>query len=179
MKTSKTKLKNRFLSSEFCRATAVLRSFIICGSVKEQWIILCWRYLTLIFRNILKSTTIYNLQNDSVVETSLVGTVLNGLSHLHGCTDRGQFIISLLRGLGSNLNMKSRQEFAKEVIIFFTKFIKSALVYAVGIAIFCFLMMHIYSNRKSVLSICVHNSKITEKRRFIYHWYAAECIQPR
>ncbi|XP_040400085.1 cytoplasmic dynein 2 heavy chain 1 isoform X2 [Cygnus olor] len=54
-------------------------------------------------------------QNDFVVETSLVGTVMNGLSHLHGCTDRGQFIINLLRGLGGNLNMRSRQEFAKEI----------------------------------------------------------------
>ncbi|KAK2517344.1 Dync2h1 [Columba guinea] len=54
-------------------------------------------------------------KNDCVVETSLVGTVMNGLSHLHGCTDRGQFIINLLRGLGGNLNMKSRQEFAKEI----------------------------------------------------------------
>lgn len=42
---------------------------------------------------------------------------MNGLSHLHGCTERGQFIISLIRGLGGNLNMKSRQEFTKEVII--------------------------------------------------------------
>ncbi|KAF7250799.1 Cytoplasmic dynein 2 heavy chain 1 [Varanus komodoensis] len=54
-------------------------------------------------------------QNDYVIETSLVGTVMNGLSHLHGCTERGQFIISLIRGLGGNLNMKSRQEFTKEV----------------------------------------------------------------
>ncbi|XP_068004360.1 cytoplasmic dynein 2 heavy chain 1 [Melanerpes formicivorus] len=54
-------------------------------------------------------------KNDSVVETSLVGTVMNGLSHLRGCTDRGQFIINLLRGLGGNLNMKSRQEFAREI----------------------------------------------------------------
>ncbi|XP_010008233.1 PREDICTED: cytoplasmic dynein 2 heavy chain 1-like, partial [Nestor notabilis] len=54
-------------------------------------------------------------KNDSVIETSLVGTVMNGLSHLHGCTDHGQFIINLLRGLGGNLNTKSRQEFAKEI----------------------------------------------------------------
>ncbi|EMP37963.1 Cytoplasmic dynein 2 heavy chain 1 [Chelonia mydas] len=54
-------------------------------------------------------------QNDYVVETSLVGTVMNGLSHLRGCTDRGQFIISLMRGLGGNLNMKSRLEFTKEI----------------------------------------------------------------
>ncbi|XP_075054902.1 cytoplasmic dynein 2 heavy chain 1 [Mixophyes fleayi] len=54
-------------------------------------------------------------QNDFVVETSLIGTVMNGLSHLHGGTDRSQFIISLIRGLGGNLNMKSRNDFAKEV----------------------------------------------------------------
>lgn len=44
-----------------------------------------------------------------------MGTVLNGLSHLRGVTERGQFIVSLLRGLGGNLNLKTRQEFAKEV----------------------------------------------------------------
>ncbi|KAM8977653.1 cytoplasmic dynein 2 heavy chain 1 [Pelodytes ibericus] len=54
-------------------------------------------------------------QNDFVVETSLIGTVMNGLSHLHGCTERSQFVISLIRGLGGNLSMKSRNEFAKEV----------------------------------------------------------------
>ncbi|XP_018422828.1 PREDICTED: cytoplasmic dynein 2 heavy chain 1 [Nanorana parkeri] len=55
-------------------------------------------------------------QNDFVVETSLIGTVMNGLSHLHGCSDRSQFIISLIRGLGGNLNMKSRNDFAKEKV---------------------------------------------------------------
>ena len=54
-------------------------------------------------------------QNDFVVETSLVGTVFNGLSHLNAVTKRGQFIVGLLRGLGGNLNVKTRKEFAKEV----------------------------------------------------------------
>lgn len=54
-------------------------------------------------------------QNDFVVETSLVGTVFNGLSHISTVTERGQFIVGLLRGLGGNLNLKTRQEFAKEV----------------------------------------------------------------
>ncbi|MBZ3869929.1 Cytoplasmic dynein 2 heavy chain 1 [Sciurus carolinensis] len=57
----------------------------------------------------------FNQQNDYVVETSLVGTVMNGLSHLHGCKEHDQFIINLIRGLGGNLNMKSRLEFTKEV----------------------------------------------------------------
>ncbi|XP_072467338.1 cytoplasmic dynein 2 heavy chain 1 isoform X1 [Notamacropus eugenii] len=54
-------------------------------------------------------------QNDYVVETSLVGTVMNGLSHLHGCKSREEFIIGLMRGLGGNLNMKSRLELTKEI----------------------------------------------------------------
>lgn len=58
----------------------------------------------------------FNQQNDYVVETSLVGTVMNGLSHLRGCQNHDQFIISLIRGLGGNLNMKSRLEFTKEVM---------------------------------------------------------------
>ncbi|KAJ7995299.1 hypothetical protein DPEC_G00243100 [Dallia pectoralis] len=55
-------------------------------------------------------------QNDFVVDTSLVGTVLNGLSHLSGVTERGQFVVGLIRGLGGNLNFKARQDFAKEVL---------------------------------------------------------------
>ncbi|KAM9852784.1 cytoplasmic dynein 2 heavy chain 1 isoform 4-T4 [Aulostomus maculatus] len=55
-------------------------------------------------------------QNDFVVETSLVGTVFNGLSHLSAVTERGQFIVSLLRGLGGNLNLKTRQALAKELL---------------------------------------------------------------
>lgn len=46
-----------------------------------------------------------------------MGTVFNGLSHLSAVTERGQFIVGLLRGLGGNLNLKTRQEFAKEVRI--------------------------------------------------------------
>ncbi|XP_068612804.1 cytoplasmic dynein 2 heavy chain 1 isoform X2 [Brachionichthys hirsutus] len=55
-------------------------------------------------------------QNHFVVETSLVGTVLNGLSHLNAVSERGQFVVGLLRGLGGNLDLKARQEFAKELL---------------------------------------------------------------
>lgn len=62
-------------------------------------------------------------QNDFVVETNLVGTVLNGLSHLNAVMVRGQFIIGLLRGFGGNLNLKTRQEFAKEVSTLVRRFL--------------------------------------------------------
>ncbi|XP_025753905.1 cytoplasmic dynein 2 heavy chain 1 isoform X2 [Oreochromis niloticus] len=55
-------------------------------------------------------------QNDFVVETSLVGTVFNCLSHLNAVKERGQFIVGLLKGMGGNLNLKTRQEFAKELL---------------------------------------------------------------
>jgi dynein heavy chain 2 len=54
-------------------------------------------------------------QNDFVVETTLVGTVLNGLSHLHGVHDKSLFALGLIRGLGGNLNDKTKEAFAREV----------------------------------------------------------------
>jgi hypothetical protein len=54
--------------------------------------------------------------NDAVIETSLVGLVLNGLSHLAGATNRLQFGVGLVRGLGGNLNPGTRETFAKEVV---------------------------------------------------------------
>ncbi|XP_015268586.1 PREDICTED: cytoplasmic dynein 2 heavy chain 1 [Gekko japonicus] len=99
-----------FLSDEDTDLNSLIKSWIRnqpeeCRHNLENWI---GDYFEKALNWVLK-------QNDYVVETSLVGTVMNGLSHLHGCTERGQFIISLIRGLGGNLNMKSRQEFTKEV----------------------------------------------------------------
>lgn len=54
-------------------------------------------------------------QNDFVIDTSLVGCVLNGLSHMNGVTNRLEFIIALVRGLGGNLKDSSKETFAKEV----------------------------------------------------------------
>ncbi|XP_078258653.1 cytoplasmic dynein 2 heavy chain 1 isoform X2 [Rhinoraja longicauda] len=100
-----------FLSDEDTDVNSLVKSWLRnqadeCRSNLENWI---GDYFEKSLNWVLK-------QNDFVVETSLVGTILNGLSHLHGCMDRGQFIISLIRGLGGNLDMKSRQEFSKEVL---------------------------------------------------------------
>lgn len=59
----------------------------------------------------------------------MVGTIFNGLSHLSGVTERGQFIIGLLRGLGGNINFKTRQEFAKEVRFQFVWFSHAVTVF--------------------------------------------------
>ena len=55
------------------------------------------------------------LQSDFVVETSLIGVVLNGLSHLSHVRNKSHFAMCLIRGLGGNLNEGARENFAKEV----------------------------------------------------------------
>ncbi|RXM28913.1 Cytoplasmic dynein 2 heavy chain 1 [Acipenser ruthenus] len=100
-----------FLSDEDTDVNSLVKSWLQnqsdeCRSNLENWI---GDYFQKSLDWVLK-------QNDFVVDTSLVGTVLNGLSHLSGVRERGQFVVSLIRGLGSNLNLKSRQEFAKEVL---------------------------------------------------------------
>ena len=50
-----------------------------------------------------------------VVETTLVGTVTNGLSALIGAESRAGFVTGLVRGLGGNLGLADRAAFAKEV----------------------------------------------------------------
>lgn len=56
-------------------------------------------------------------QNDFVVETTLVGVVMNGLSHLQNIKTKPEFVCALLRGLGSNLNTTAKSALAKEVSI--------------------------------------------------------------
>ncbi|KAJ3280883.1 Cytoplasmic dynein 2 heavy chain 1, partial [Borealophlyctis nickersoniae] len=57
------------------------------------------------------------LQNsETVVETTKVGLVMNGLSHLVDVTDRTQFLYALIRGLGANLFVEGRLAFANELL---------------------------------------------------------------
>ena len=52
---------------------------------------------------------------DLVVGTTLVGVAMNGLSHLVGVSNRAEFACALVRGLGGNLSLATREKFAKEV----------------------------------------------------------------
>ncbi|KAJ3116477.1 Cytoplasmic dynein 2 heavy chain 1 [Phlyctochytrium bullatum] len=57
------------------------------------------------------------LQNgEIVVETTKAGIIMNGLSHIHGVSNRLQFVFRLIRGLGANLYMENRLSFANEVL---------------------------------------------------------------
>ncbi|XP_061575223.1 dynein cytoplasmic 2 heavy chain 1 isoform X3 [Cololabis saira] len=100
-----------FLSDEDIDVAALLKSWLRgqpeeCRSNLENWL---GDYFQRALDWALK-------QNDFVVETSMVGTVFNSLSHLSAVTERGQFVIGLLRGMGGNLNLKTRQEFSKELL---------------------------------------------------------------
>ena len=53
--------------------------------------------------------------DDFVVDTTLVGVAMNGLSHLVGITCKSEFTCALMRGLGANLGVTTRETFAKEV----------------------------------------------------------------
>ena len=51
-----------------------------------------------------------------MVETSQVGTIFNGLSHLPGCRNKSEFTVALLRGLGGNIaSEENRSQFAKKL----------------------------------------------------------------
>ena len=53
--------------------------------------------------------------NDFVVETTMVGVAMNGLSHLVGVGCKAEFACALVRGLGGNLAPNTQEKFAKEV----------------------------------------------------------------
>lgn len=53
--------------------------------------------------------------DDFVVDTTLVGVAMNGLSHLVGISCKSEFACALMRGLGANVGVATREAFAKEV----------------------------------------------------------------
>jgi dynein heavy chain 2 len=55
------------------------------------------------------------LKCESVVETTLVGTVMNGLSQLKDVSNKQEFVCGLIRGIGGNLSIANRVSLAKEV----------------------------------------------------------------
>ncbi|CAG0920502.1 unnamed protein product, partial [Notodromas monacha] len=54
-------------------------------------------------------------EGDRPVETSLLGVVLNGLSHLEKAESKAKFVAGLIHGLGANLTLASRRNFASQV----------------------------------------------------------------
>ncbi|CAD5120552.1 DgyrCDS9119 [Dimorphilus gyrociliatus] len=56
-----------------------------------------------------------NARFDLIVEMTLVGIVLSGLSHLHYAENSPQFAVCLIKGFGSNLPVTIRETFAKEI----------------------------------------------------------------
>ncbi|XP_022324921.2 cytoplasmic dynein 2 heavy chain 1-like isoform X2 [Crassostrea virginica] len=99
-----------FLSDEDTDIKAVVNSWLSSQPESEQHIMSGW-----IEDHFYKAVDWVLKQNDFVVETSLIGVVLNGLSHLHNVRNKAHFAVCLIHGLGGNLNEGSRETFAKEV----------------------------------------------------------------
>ena len=53
--------------------------------------------------------------NDFVIDTTLVGVALNGLSHLMDVTCKAEFVCALAHGLGGNLQPATRESFVKDL----------------------------------------------------------------
>ena len=53
--------------------------------------------------------------NDFIIDTTLVGVALNGLSHLVGVSSKPEFVCALARGLGGNLQPATREAFTKDL----------------------------------------------------------------
>jgi dynein heavy chain 2, cytosolic len=51
----------------------------------------------------------------SIVDTTMVGTVLNGLSQLRAAQSKSEFVVGLIRGLGGNFDVETRTDLAREV----------------------------------------------------------------
>ncbi|XP_071126281.1 cytoplasmic dynein 2 heavy chain 1-like isoform X2 [Mytilus edulis] len=99
-----------FLSDEDTDVKALVSSWLSSQPDSDQQILSGWieDYFYKAVEWVLK-------RSDFVVDTSLVGCVLNGLSHLHNVRNKAHFAVCLIHGLGGNLNEGSREEFAKEV----------------------------------------------------------------
>jgi dynein heavy chain 2 len=55
------------------------------------------------------------LRSELTVDTTLVGTVMNGLSQLKDVATRQEFVCGLIRGIGGNLSPANRTALAKEI----------------------------------------------------------------
>ncbi|KAK7096855.1 hypothetical protein V1264_003902 [Littorina saxatilis] len=99
-----------FLSDEDVDVKGLVSAWLTTQPPQEQQMLAGWLedYFYKALSWVLK-------QNDLVVETSLVGIVYNGLSHLHHIKNKSHFAVSLIHGMGGNLSESSREVFAKEV----------------------------------------------------------------
>ncbi len=98
-----------FLSDEDSDVDRLIQRWLSSFSGDKQMSLSSW--IDELFHKALS----YVLETESVVDTTLVGTVMNGLSQIKDASSRQEFICGLIRGLGGNLSISARVQFAKEV----------------------------------------------------------------
>ncbi|XP_047126593.1 cytoplasmic dynein 2 heavy chain 1 isoform X1 [Hydra vulgaris] len=98
-----------FLSNEDTDTNAIIKAWIL-REAPDNKLLAGWidDYFSRALDFILKC-------NDFIVETTLVGSILSGLSHLKGVSTKGEFACALIKGMGANLNEDSKVNLAKEI----------------------------------------------------------------
>uniref|UniRef100_A0A7M5UV62 Cytoplasmic dynein 2 heavy chain 1 n=1 Tax=Clytia hemisphaerica TaxID=252671 RepID=A0A7M5UV62_9CNID len=98
-----------FLSNEDTDVQAIVNSWIT-REAKDNQMLAGW------INDYFMKALQYTLKQEAfVVDTTLVGAVLSGLSHMKGVTAKGEFACALMKGLGANLQEESRISLTKEI----------------------------------------------------------------
>jgi dynein heavy chain 2 len=99
-----------FLSDEDLDVSRLIQKWLSTFPQEKRMSLSTWidEYFYKALDYVLKSS-------ETVVETTLVGTVMNGLSQLKEVNTKHEFICGVIRGLGGNLSLSSRASLAKEV----------------------------------------------------------------
>jgi dynein heavy chain 2 len=98
-----------FLSDDDLDVTRIVQRWVssVSSDLKPQMLI----WINELFYKALD----FVVKSENVIHTTIVGTVMNGLSQIKQCKTKEEFICGLIRGLGGNLSLQSRQVLAKEV----------------------------------------------------------------
>lgn len=100
-----------FMSDENTDIKALIESWLNQKEEKQKMILSGW--IEDYFYQALDEAMKH--MHEMVVETTIVGLVLNGLSHLYNVTNKAQFTVSLVKGLGGNLPDTIKQKFSETI----------------------------------------------------------------
>lgn len=100
-----------FLSDEDVKAQSLISTWI--KQIPEDMQPTISTFIDSYFFNALDKVNQY--ASDFVVETSIVGLIRSGLSHLGEVETKGEFAVGLIRGFGGYLRTEDRMSFARDI----------------------------------------------------------------
>ncbi|KAI3384587.1 hypothetical protein SNEBB_000072 [Seison nebaliae] len=99
-----------FLSEEDVEVESLVNRWSLTLDEEKKDII-----MKLIQQYFYKALQLVMKKGNFVVKTSYVGTINNGLSHLRKADTKEMMTVGLIRGLGANLSLESKNDFAKQI----------------------------------------------------------------